>query len=277
MKTRTNTEDNRKESTASLYTGLVPAVDQALRILLYLAKSPSPKANLTEICKNVGIHKSKGYSILNTLQKYGFVQRDPNGKQYSLGLGLVSLSRRVLDNLNYSELVTPFLEELSKKTKSTALFGLINGENLFVVAKEESEEHISVTIRIGHRFNLTHGAHGKAIAAYLPEGKLSELLKHKRLYFYGDASRFDLERLKKDLEVCRRDGYAVDIGELNPGINVIASPVFDPAGEVIGAIFIMGTFLESKVSEYGPYVFESAHAFSLRLGADIENTFRRKA
>lgn len=276
MTEKKESERQRKESSGSLYTGLVPAVDQAMRILVYLAKSPSPRANLTEICKNVGIHKSKGYSILNTLQKYGFVQRDPNGKQYSLGLGLISLSRRVLDNLNYSEVVLPFLEDLSKRTKSTALFGLINGDNLFIVAKEESEGHISVTIRIGYRFNLTHGAHGKAIAAFLPEDRLGEVLNQKKLYFYGDTSRFDLNRLQGELERCRKTGYAVDIGELNPGINVIASPVFDHTGEVIGSIFIMGTFKESMVAEYGPIVLENAVAFSSKLGANIEKIFRRE-
>ena len=117
--------DKSQQETKSEYTGLVPAVDQASRILLCLAKSPSMKVNLTDICKSVGIHKSKGYSILKTLKKYGLVQKDPAGKTYSLGVGLVSLSRRVLDNLNYSEVAVPVLEMLAKKTHSTALFGLI--------------------------------------------------------------------------------------------------------------------------------------------------------
>jgi DNA-binding IclR family transcriptional regulator len=61
--------DKKEKKTKSEYTGHVPAVDQASRILLSLTKSPSAKVNLTDICKSVGIHKSKGYSILNTLQK----------------------------------------------------------------------------------------------------------------------------------------------------------------------------------------------------------------
>jgi len=82
--------EKKEQKTKSEYTGLVPAVDQASRILLYLAKGPSLKANLTDICKSVGIHKSKGYTILNTLQKYSFVQKTAAGKTYSLGLGLLS-------------------------------------------------------------------------------------------------------------------------------------------------------------------------------------------
>ncbi|HPP07001.1 MAG TPA: IclR family transcriptional regulator, partial [Syntrophorhabdaceae bacterium] len=258
------------------YTHIVPAVDQALKILLYLSKSPNPKVNLTDICKSVGIHKSKGYSILNTLQKYGFVIKEESGKQYSLGPGVLSISRRVLDNMNYNELVSPFLKTLAEKTKSTALFGLINEDSVFVVAKVESEEQIGVTIRIGHRFNLTHGAHGKAIAAFLTEDRLKGLLQQKRLYFYGDISKFDTDRFEKDIIKCREKGYAVDIGELNPGINVIASPTFNAKNEVLGAIFIMGTYEASKIDEYGSLVFENSKSFSLKLGADMDVILKRR-
>jgi DNA-binding IclR family transcriptional regulator len=258
--------DNKEQEKKSEYNGLVPAVDQAARILLCLTKSSSQKMNLTEICKDVGIYKSKGYSILNTLQKYGFVQKDPAGKTYSLGLGLISLSRRVLDGLNYSEIAGSFLETLAEKTHSTALFGIINDGNVFVVARQEADKDISVTIRLGYRFNITHGAHGKAIVAFLPEEERENILKQDKLFFHGDASRLDRNRLEKELKKCRQTGFAFDMGELNAGINVIASPVFDSHERLIGSLFIMGTFPESRVEEYGTIVTEHAGKFSAMLG-----------
>ncbi|MCX8023200.1 MAG: IclR family transcriptional regulator [Syntrophorhabdaceae bacterium] len=258
----------------SEYTGTVPAVDQASRILLYLAKHSSNRVNLTDICKSLGIHKSKGYSILNTLQRYGFVQKDPKGKTYSLGLGLLSLSRRVLDNLNYGEVVGPYLENLARGCRSTALFGLINNDNVYVVARKEWEENISVTIKLGYRFHLTHGAHGKAIVSYLPKEEVERILSQKRLFFYGDTSKFDRKRLEKDIIETRKAGYAFDMGELNPGINVIASPVFDSQDRLFGTIFIMGTFPENKIKEFGSLVGQSARDFSHLLGANVDKCFK---
>ena len=76
------------------YKPLVPAVEQSSRVLICLGRSPKFKMTLTEICNEVGIHKSKGYSILNTLKQFGFVEKDPQTKTYSLGVGLdVSLAR----------------------------------------------------------------------------------------------------------------------------------------------------------------------------------------
>jgi DNA-binding IclR family transcriptional regulator len=254
---------------------MVPAVDQASRILLCLAKSLSLKVNLTDICKSVGIHKSKGYTILNTLQKYGLVQKDLAGKTYSLGLGLISLSRRVLDNLNYGDVADPILEMLAGKTHSAALFGIINGENVFVVAKQEADQPISVTIRLGYRFNITHGAHGKAIVAFLPKEERERILKQNKLFFHGDSSKLNRNRLNTELEQCREIGFAVDMGQLHAGLNVIASPVFDSQERLIGSMFIMGTFPESHAQEYGSLVAESAREFSSMLGADVKQIFKR--
>lgn len=268
-------DGEKEEKTKSKYTGVVPAVDQASRILICLARNPSFKMNLTEICKSVGIHKSKGYSILNTLQKYGLVHKDPSGKTYSLGFGLISLSRKVLDSLNYEAIAGPYLKKLADQTHSTALLGIIDNKNVFVVAKQEADQTIGVTTRIGHRFSITHGAHGKAIVSFLPEDERETILKQNRLFFHGNASKFSHERLKSEIKQCSHNGYAVDMGELNPGINVIASPLFDSQENIFGSMFIMGTFLESHIPEYGSLVADVAEQFSAMLGADIEKTFGR--
>ncbi len=249
------------------YTHLVPAVDQASKILLYLSRNASASSNLTDICEGVGIYKSKGYSILNTLQKFGFVVKDPMTKTYALGLGLISLSRKVLDGLNDNKVVAPVLEALAGRTRSTALYCTLSDENIFVVAKHEQERSVSVTIRVGYRFHMTHGANGKAIVAFMERDEREKLLKQKKLYFHGNASKFDRKRLDGELLRCRETGYAFDMGDLNPGINVIASPVFDVHESIKGCMFIMGTFSASLVEEYGAVVAESARRFSAMLGS----------
>jgi len=148
--------------------------------------------------------------------------------------------------------------------------------NVFVVAKQEADQAIGVTTRIGHRFSITHGAHGKAIVSFLPEDEREIILKQNRLFFHGNTSRLDHERLKSEIKQCSRNGYAVDMGELNPGINVIASPLFDSQGSLFGSMFIMGTFSESHISEYGSIVSNISKQFSAMLGADIEKTFGGK-
>ena len=256
----------------SLSKPLVPAVEQASRVLLCLGESPDFKMRLTEICKQVGIHKSKGHSILNTLKQFGFVEKDPQAKTYSLGPSLIFLSRHVLDNLHYPEIVAPFLDDLAKETNGTALFGLIYGEHLLVVGKREGNQNIGFTIRLGHRFHITLGAHGKAIVAFMPEVDREKILAKKRVYFHGlDVSRLNMKRLREELNKCRQLGYAQDVGEVTTGVNFISAPVFGVQEKIIGCIILIGTFSESLIEKYGPKTADVARRISYKLGADIKN------
>ena len=256
----------------SVYKPSVPAVEQASRVLLCLGESPNFKMRLTEICNQVGIHKSKGHSILNTLKQFGFVEKDPQTKTYSLGPALIFLSRHVLDNLHYPEIVAPFLDDLAKETNGTALFGLIYGEHLLVVGKSEGNQNIGFTIRLGHRFHITLGAHGKAIVAFMPEADREKILTKKRVYFHGfDISRLNTKRLKEELIKCRQLGYAQDIGEITQGVNFVSAPVFGVQEKIIGCIILIGTFSESLIEKYGPKTADVARRISYRLGADIKN------
>ena len=264
---------NDKKEGRSAYKPLVPAVEQASRILICLGRGTKSKLTLTEICREVEIHKSKGYSILNTLRQFGFVEKDLRAKTYSLGPGLLFLSRNVLDNLDLRDIVSPFLERLATETNSTALFGLISSEQVFIIAKHEGAQDIGITIRLGHRFHITYGAHGKAIVAFMPEIEREKILEKKKLYFYGDISRFNMMRLRNELAKCKDSGFAQDIGEMHPGINAISTPISGPNGKIIGCIILVGTFAESLIEKYGRKVSNMGKRISYKLGADIDKIY----
>ncbi len=263
------TRNQIKKPVKSQYKPLVPAVEQASRILVCLSRGPKPKMRLTEICNKVDIHYSKGFSILNTLNQFGFVEKDSQSKTYSLGVGLVSLARNVLDHLDLRDFVVPYLEELTKETRQTTLFGLIRAEQVFVIARHESGNNIGVNIKIGHRFHIPSGAHGKAIVAFMTEVDRERILARKRLYFYGDSSQMNLKQLRDELAQCRRLGFARDVGDMQPGINAVSAPVFGPDGKIIGCVILMGTFPEALIETYGQKVNKTVRRISSRLGVDV--------
>jgi DNA-binding IclR family transcriptional regulator len=268
-------EKKKPAKKESSYQPIVPAVEQASRILLCLSKGSHFKMGVTEISREVGIPKSKGYSILTTLGQFGFVEKDPHAKTYSLGIGLLSLARHVLDNLRYPEVVSPFLQDLATETSSTVLFGLIQGEHVVVLDKYERSQNIGFTVRLGHRFHITLGAHGKAIGAFLPEAEQEKMLSKKKVYFFGDPSRVNMKHLREELRQCRELGYAQDIGGITPGVNVVSAPLFGNRNRLIGCLILIGTFPEKRVQEYGSKVAGIACQISQKLGADVEAIYHK--
>jgi DNA-binding IclR family transcriptional regulator len=245
-----------------------PAVEQATQILFCLAASPAPQMGLTDICARVGVSGSKAFGILEALKDAGLVRRGEKGKGYALGTGLVALSRKVLDDLIPSRLAEPVLEELTRKTGSTSVHGLITGGSVYISVKREAEGPVNVGMRLGHVLPLTYGAHGKALFAFFPKEEQDRILQGKELLFHG-RDKLDRERLKAELAQCVKEGFACDLGESTKGVNVVAAPVLGPAQVPIGFVEIFVLASAEAAIEFGPTVSRAAKALSRQLGAEL--------
>lgn len=244
----------------------VPAVEQAIRVILYLADSGYSPQSITNICREVGIHNSKAFSILNTLQEYDFIKKYPNRGGYVLGPGLLIQTGKLLENLSLPRLAEPILTEFAKKSRSTVALGLISDDKAYVVAQYEGAPEMNISSRLGNSTSITYGAHGKAIAAFLPKRELEELLQKKDLYFYRSPDKFDRTRLEKELAQCRRDGFALDLGDIFPGVNAIGVPLLDQANRPVGYITVVGFFTREEAQNLGPLAAQAGKELSRKAG-----------
>jgi DNA-binding IclR family transcriptional regulator len=251
------------------FTTRTPAVEQAAEILRYLASDSKIRASLTHISKTVKINKSKTHVILTALEKCGFVIKDPADKFYSLGFGLIPIGLMALENTNYAVAAKPILVELARKTRSSALFGLIVDENYVISEIEQSGQALESRMKPGHTFPIFYGAHGKVILASIPEDEQKRILATKKVAFEGHPSKVSYDDLKEQLEACRRDGFAHRVlAGPNDIIKLLASAVLGANGRPIGALQIVGLFKKSVVRKYGAKVAESARKLSMLLGGN---------
>ncbi len=246
----------KKEKDTSEYKALVPALDQAIKILLYLQEAAGMKMSLTNICKAVDMHKSKGHSILKTLHRYDIVARDPDSKAYTLGARLIPLARAVLDHLDYRSAANPIVQELARQTGMTVWFGLTMNASLFVVSKYEGGKHFWATPGIGQTFHLHEGAHGKAALAFLPGEEREAILSTVE----APSGLLD------ELDSVRQSGFARDAGEFAKGVNAVAAPVFGPGRQVLGILLLFGTFPKAKMDSLGSKTADAAKRISQKLG-----------
>jgi DNA-binding IclR family transcriptional regulator len=246
-----------------------PAVEQASRILFALAASTSSQLSLTEICSQVGISGSKAFGILAALEKSRLIKRGKEGKGYSLGPGLITLSRKVLDDIIPSQLAEPVLDALTQETGCTSVFGLITGETVYVAAKRESEGDIRIVMRVGLTMPLTYGAHGKAMVPFFPETERNRILERNELYFHVDPDKLDRRLLAEELAQCRREGFACAIAKSAPWITVVTAPVLGFTGVPTGFVEIFVPAPEQEARRLGPVVSRAGKSLSRQLGANI--------
>lgn len=261
------------------YLQLVPAVDQAVRLLFCLANTVGGEASLTQLTKEVSISKSKGLAILNTLKNAGLVTRDDRTKNYGLGPNLLPLGRALLNNTDLAKAATPYLEELAARTGCSIHLGVVSGETLFVVARRHAPGGSYIPIDVGHRYPLTWGAHGRAYLASLPPEELERRLNRSSVIQAGETDRDQIDRdtLRTQVEEARRLGYGKSLGTTWSGLNAISSVVTvetpeTPEGwRVVGCIVAVGSFSPDRALEIGEALVAAAGEMSRRLGPLLQS------
>lgn len=249
------------------YSPTAPAVEQAAKLLFCLGKNKTNDMGLTAICREIGIHKSKGYSILNALAKYDLVTRDSTSKTYSLGPGLMPLAQKAKAKFDITAIARNHLQVLAEDAGASVLLGVICNDQVFITGKYDGNDMLSVTVNLYQSLHITHGSHGKAVFGYLPREEQDRLLSSGQVFFHGKPEDFDPNRLKSELIFCREKGYAMDQGRMSPGINAVSTPIFNHNTEAAACIIILGTFQEDQFEVLGKMTAETGRMISRQLGA----------
>jgi DNA-binding IclR family transcriptional regulator len=263
-------DEGGKES----YLQLVPAVDQAIRLLFALANIVGGEASLTELSKEVGISKSKGLAILNTLRNAGLVTRSERTKNYRLGPNILLLTRALVNNTDLSQAVFPYLESLAARTGCSFHLGIVSGETLFIIARRHAPGGTYIAVDVGHRYPLTWGAHGRAFLATLPPEEFERRLGQSSIIQAGETDRDGIDRdvLREQVEEARRLGYGMNLGTTWSGLNAVSTAIMvaapdTPEGQrAAGFLVAVGTFSGERAHEIGGIMLEVAAEMSRRLG-----------
>jgi DNA-binding IclR family transcriptional regulator len=93
----------------------------------------------------------------------------------------------------------------------------------------------------------------------------------RSLTSYTDKTITSPDVLRKQLEVIRRRGYAVDDEEMEAGVCAVSAPICDRQGAVIAAISVpspISRMTQERIPEIAEALKEAARAISQRLGCD---------
>jgi DNA-binding IclR family transcriptional regulator len=272
-------EEPAEGSGKDSYLQLVPAVDQSVRLLFALANTVGGEASLTQLTKGVGISKSKGLAILNTLRNSGLVTRDDRSKNYALGPNLLLLSRALINNTDLARAATPYLEEMAAKTGCSVHMGVISGQTMFVVARRHAPGGTYIAIDVGHRYPVTWGAHGRAYLAALPPEEFERILTQNSILQAGETDRDGIDRdtLRAQVDESRQLGYGQSLGTTWSGLNAVSAVVTVSSADipggarVAGCIVAVGSFSAERAREIGPLLTNTAAEMTRQLGPLLQS------
>jgi len=244
----------------------VGVLSKVLRILEILGSS-SEGLHLNEISQKAAINKSTAYRFLAHLEWEGYLYRDETGA-YVVGPRLVRLGSAANYQTALKKISRPVLDELWKSTGETVNLGVLDGQGVSYLDVLQSPHPFRMASPVGTWRPLYCTAMGKALAAHLPNSEKDRLLTSLRLERLTANSLTRLSQLRTELELVRRNGYALDNEEATLGARCIAAPILTQEGEAPAAISIAGPVArigKDKIADYAKAVLAAARSISARL------------
>ncbi len=243
------------------------AVERALTMLEAIAESEG--LSNAEISRKLKIPKSSASYILRTLEARGYVNRDPESGKYRVGLKILSLSRGALSGIDVREVALPIMRHLVEKTNLTCHLAILDGADAVYIEKVEPTGFLRVDTWVGRRMRVHATSVGKAMAAYIPQERLEKIIDSGGMEKRTPKTITTLQRLLKELEKVRHQGYAIDDEENNLGARCLGAPVFNQHGGIEASVGLSGTVLQVSPQTM-PRIVEAlkdaARHISMQLG-----------
>lgn len=221
-------------------TQTVKSLDRGLALLELLANSKGSLC-LLDLVRKTQYPKSSIHSLLVTLQRRGYIQRNDRNGSYMFDLKLLGLADLAMNGLKLQDDATPFLRDLVKDTGLTVHMAVLERYEAVLVARVQAPGLFPLATWVGLRLGLHCTALGKAMMAFLPPSEVDEFRNSRRLARHNDNTICSWKRLDRELETTARQGYALDDEENEVGLRCVGAPIFGQDGRVIASVSVAGS------------------------------------
>ena len=272
-------DEERGSKGGARVTRDVPAVTRALHILRSLARNKQP-IGVVSLARELKMIPSTCLHILRVLHDNGMVSFNPRNKRYTLGPGVLAFATAYSQLNPLVQVVRGHLQELARKHNCAfAAIERSGTEHYIVVAATELAPGLSIRLAAGARFPVLISAAGLCFAAF--DDMTQEQMKERFAKLRSDNLP-SFARWLKQVEEVRDAGYAADSGQYMRGIAVVAVPIFDNDGCMLGCLSAVGVREQISGQRHAALVQdvrEAAASVSREMGhgATIEHDIARLA
>jgi DNA-binding IclR family transcriptional regulator len=248
----------------------VQSIEVGGRLLAALVAAGQP-AMLRDLAATAGLTAAQAHAYLASFRTLGMVEQDATSGRYSLGpfalqLGLARM--RVFAPLRAAGAgIADLAAELGLMV-TLAVWGSFGAT---IVQVQESVDQVHVNLRAGTVYSLSGTATGQVFAAFLPPAIVAprlagELAEGSHTQRIGRA--LSPPEVRAAIDAVRAAGYATTEGVPVPGINAVAAPVFDHAGQLQMVVTVIGPAAALPIVAGMPQTV-ALLAFTGRLSAQL--------
>jgi DNA-binding IclR family transcriptional regulator len=227
--------------------------------------------SLTELVELSNMPKTTVHRLVHSLVDAGLlvkVKYSVHDVKYKLGLKLLELGMKVINQLEYREVALPYMKNINSKFNESVHLAVMEEDEAVYVEKLDSDKPIRLVIKIGARAPLYAGSAPKVLLAHMEETKQKDYLERLELKKISSNTITNRNQLVHELQEIKEQGYATSKGEIYKDTIGFSSPIFDSAGKITAALGVSIPVIEYN-KEKGKDILKEVKTSAKNISRDL--------
>jgi IclR family acetate operon transcriptional repressor len=248
----------------------IRSLDKALQLLDALRVAGRP-VGLKALSQQTGINPATAHLLLRTLAVHSYVEQDPVGRAYTLGMAIIDAGQRGRLRVSLATVVEPYARHVHRVSAESVFVRVIRGGQVYSLLEFESPQAVIVRPNQVQRSELRFGyafASGKVFLAAMKPRPLSKLLGAPPYRALTDHTLTEPDDIARELDRVSQRGFATDRDEFMPGVSCVAVPLHDATGQVAAIMSIAmpsARATDDHISELAKLLTDAGNAASAQL------------
>lgn len=198
------------------------STSRVLDIFELLSTTSSDGATLTEIAQALESPKSSILPILQTLVARGYIDMDYRTNKYSIGVNLYMAASIYRNKISINKFIDNEMRHLTTRLEESCCLAVLDGRNSLFLHRTDPRDGVHCQKSPGKSELACLGAVGKSLLCDYKLKEISDLFLSNGQTLPNDIN---LYRLHVQMEETRFTSLSYEYGEVEPGIQCVATPI----------------------------------------------------
>jgi len=225
------------------------------------------RLTLTQVAELTDLSRGTARRFLLTLCKLGYVATDE--KYFWLTHKVLKFSSNYLATFGLGDAAYSHIQALTDTLGETSSMSVLDESEIVYVARVEKYRIYSHRIEVGTRLPAHTTSMGIVLLSGYSDAELDAWLARHELYRFTPKTVVDKRKLKKMVQTCRKEGYAINDGTLETGVRSMSVPIRNREGGVVAALNVVSRAavmpIEDMQKNYLPHLLDKARQIGYEL------------
>ncbi|OLL28501.1 hypothetical protein BTH42_27465 [Burkholderia sp. SRS-W-2-2016] len=207
------------------------------------------RVTTADIVTALGIPKTTAHRLVSNLEEFGFLEHGVERGRYQVGPRLLELATNILAASTSNGPIHALLVETSRRTAETISLGVMRGSEVVYIDSAIGNSPLTLNFQKGHRAPVHCTSSGRVFLANMEKKQLDAYLLSGPWEPITPYTIVDPDRLRPEIELVRKNGYATNDSEFAIGVVGAAVPIAGPNGRLIACLSISAPKARKSLEE----------------------------